>query len=158
VQRFTSRCTVERKYMTLEKQVCSLDLAKRLKELGVKQESEYEWEQERSDGKAYLKTSGIRGCRRCGAIINGFPRPRITVEHYAAFSVAELGELLPYEIKRSEQGQDRTLILTIKHQCVISYKEKWNYRETPECKGRTEADARAKMLIYLLDNKLMEAR
>jgi hypothetical protein len=31
--------------MKLENQVCSLDLAKRLKELGVKQDSYFKWEQ-----------------------------------------------------------------------------------------------------------------
>ena len=46
--------------MTLEQQVCSLELAKRLKELGVKQESYFVWHREGSlasveltDGKNY---------------------------------------------------------------------------------------------------------
>ena len=60
--------------MKLEQHVCSLDLAKRLKELGVKQESLFWW------GEI---TKEVHYCKA------GKPL------HISAFTVAELGEMLP---------------------------------------------------------------
>jgi len=148
--------------MKLEKQVCSLELAKRLKELGVKQDSEYEWETDRrpSKQKPVLKTSSIRGCRRCGAIINGLPRPTIACERFAAFTVAELGQMLPARIK----GRKYLNLVTTKREIPkehfqIGYAEQdWEevVPNTEDCAAQIEADARAKMLIYLLENDLMD--
>jgi hypothetical protein len=44
--------------MNLEQQVCSLELAKRLKELGVKQDSFFFWKRDGSD--SYLVASNSR--------------------------------------------------------------------------------------------------
>jgi hypothetical protein len=64
--------------MELEKQICSLELAKKLKELGVKQDSLFWW-------------------------VNGRGRMELHDKHtdsdsVSAFTVAELGEMLPVKI------------------------------------------------------------
>lgn len=111
--------------MLLEKQCVSLDLAKKLKTLGVKQESLYCW-LEASDG-ARLMTNPTLSTYKY-------------FDQYSAFTVAELGKMLP------------------------DYFESWKEMNTWICKetGRgpiinanTEADARAAMLVYLLENKLI---
>ena len=116
--------------MKLENQFVSLKLAKRLKELGVKQESLWNW-LEASDGARLMRNpvaDTYRYFYQC-----------------AAFTVAELGEMLPpltssfqyphhegYSCTRSDPSRMTTFT------------------------ADTEADARAKMLIYLLENKLTE--
>lgn len=65
--------------MKLSDQVCSLDLAKRLKELGVKQDSLFYW------FECPVKNEWIIG------------NPNRDWENYSAFTVAELGKLLPDE-------------------------------------------------------------
>lgn len=130
--------------MTLESQVCSLDLAKRLKELGVKQESYFEY-YKGIGGGMYL---GDTAESMNNAIFLGnTTAPQF--ERYSAFTVAELGELLPDDY------------------IVIKEKDKWeawkllrpNYElETLhplQIELENEADARAEMLIYLLENKLI---
>ena len=113
--------------MELSQQVVSLELAKRLKELGVKQESLFYYSQNGLVGGTYdvIISSSII----C-----------------SAFTVAELGELLPYncytrksktnkgcfEAHIIEKGGDEVFI------------------------DENEANARAKMLIYLIENKLVE--
>lgn len=67
----------------LEKQCVSLDLAKRLKELGVKQESYIKWIP--SAEKNPVPTSGYEYEE------GGYSDE----EQFAAFTVAELSELLP---------------------------------------------------------------
>lgn len=67
--------------MTLEQQVCSLERAKQLKELGVSQESLFYWT------KPLYSTGGYSLAREVSASGDG----------YSAFTVAELGEILaPY--------------------------------------------------------------
>lgn len=117
--------------MKLEQQVCSLPLAQRLKELGVKQESYFRWVGDSVWSEDQLSE------------YETFRTPK---ERYSAFTVAELGEMLPrYTFTR------RT------HKLVP---ERWiciNDAGLPEKEAfaNTEADARAKMLIYLLENKLI---
>jgi len=123
--------------MKLEDQVCSLDLAKKLKELGVKQESYFTWYQ------------GIGGVWYLGdpaeSMNNAVEIGHTTAPQFnfvAAFTVAELGEMLP-----------------LNHYTMRNQWEQWtpcnDERALPSESAPTEADTRAKMLIYLLENKLI---
>jgi hypothetical protein len=67
--------------MKLEQQVVSLELAKKLKELGVKQESLFYWNRHKSEISWGLSQTN------CSKISHW--------ETISAFTVAELGELLP---------------------------------------------------------------
>ncbi len=70
--------------MTVEHQVTSLELSKRLKELGVKQENAFYWEY------CGLKDEG-------GEIYYFFQSDQLPNEwSYSAFTVRELGEFLPH--------------------------------------------------------------
>jgi hypothetical protein len=115
--------------MKLEQQVCSLDLAKRLKELGVKQESLFYW----SDDVIYIH------------------KRRDAKDWYSAFTVAELGEMLPdyiYSQKRFLQSDDW---------CIYTAGEPKDFPDGKEMiHGNTESDARAKMLVYLIENNLIK--
>jgi len=120
----------------LEQQVVSLELAKRLKELGVKQESLFYWDSHAIDNVQ----NGY------GLTENG---------EYSAFTVAELGELLPYSL-------DRKLLKTAKGadgSWAIFYVEFGGSRVTRTIEDQTaatEANARACMLIHLLENHLIK--
>lgn len=133
--------------MKLENQVVSLDLAKRLKEMGVKQESYFFWYvNEPPQGQFVAKDDSFVGF---GGIVHR--------AHCSAFTVAELGEMLPDYIQQ-EDGTMAQLIIS-KHRPFWVADYQWGenmqllalYRQTAD----TEADARAKMLIYLLENKLI---
>lgn len=126
--------------MNLEKQVCSLPLAKQLKELGVKQDARYYWHEwdDGSAGLSKMKTECID-------------------DHYSnsfsAFTVAELGEMLPNCFKSEEHGYVNLVMMKLYDgHSEVMYKsgKEVAYVE----RAGTEADARAKMLIYLLENKL----
>jgi len=70
----------------LEKQVCSLELAKRLKELGVKQESAWYWKHNTESPHGKIDEWVL--CHY------GQPYEVNSSYHVSAFTVAELGELL----------------------------------------------------------------
>jgi hypothetical protein len=115
--------------MKLEDQVVSLKLANKLKELGVKQESHFMW---KYDESYYLVATNSR----CGTG-KGIAA--------SAFTVAELGEMLPFGIAYA--------LVTMKGETH------WNI-EVQGIKTRTvadtETDARAKMLICLIENGLID--
>jgi len=133
--------------MELKEQVTSLELSKKLKELGVKQESLFYWETYRSDQFDEAPHPKI---------INFKEEPGFSENSlYSAFTVAELGEMLPvviesppYTIQYLKQGNSGLWTLNLcddfRHKIEFTIQEK------------SEADARAKMLIYLLENNLME--
>ena len=168
----------------LEGQVCSLNLAKRLKELGVKQESCFDWviDDDHPGGgtqSIFLWEHGT---------YSSDPHRR----WISAFAVAELGEMLPRTIESKtieewekveeareavrdklscvfkdmdtyddqfESGMPHNIRLSYNDGLEVSYHQitdEWecNYRVI-EISGDTEADARAKMLIYLIENKLI---
>jgi hypothetical protein len=116
--------------MELKDQVCSLELAKKLKELGVKQESICQWIQLGRNNQWFIDD----GCRS-GRKEDG----------YSAFTVAELGEILKENITFSSN--------------VGSGTKKWYVVDSRSktVEADTEADARAKMLIYLIENKLIQS-
>lgn len=126
--------------MKIEDQVCSLELAKKLKELGVKQESFCFWY------KNYSPDWQLRTDRDClgeywgGNLI------------YSAFTVAELGAILPMKLKYKGMN----LILQSNCKNIVAYRiaNDLNSYILHQIQD-TEANARAKMLIYLLENKLV---
>lgn len=146
--------------MKLENQVVSLDLAKKLKELGVKQESQFNW----------WKGIGVgRIMPNDWSQFNMEPKPMYDTadvkEKISAFTVAELGEMLPIYIcdparrlskqdkkcfSLQQRGFDEDYVDDAK---PISFEVSYNGTEV-KTREDTEADARAKMLIYLLENKI----
>ena len=119
----------------LEKQVCSLELAKRLKELGVKQESYFSW---------------VEGAIWDATMQSDYETPNIEKRSkwIAAFTVAELGEMLPDQISSWKMGLEWICSYDELHESGVAIPEQRVFEGT-------EADARAKMLIYLVENKFV---
>jgi hypothetical protein len=133
--------------MELEKQICSLELAKRLKELGVEQGSIWAWREHTSklDGVESGISSNI--CANEGRKSGNFDTYKD--EYFAAFTVAEFGEMLQAGLVRGWKG------INGKWYCVWAYSpEKLEDKHPTTFEATTEADARAKMLIYLIENGL----
>lgn len=133
--------------MPLEKQVCSLELAKKLKELGVKQESLYVWVEKFPifDERDRLVTFQEYQYRL--ATIPLSDKAKGLIKTFSAFTVAELGDMLPGNIN----GEP---IL-----CQWGLMHNVHYIGIPQLhqeEANTEADARAKMLIYLIENNLIQ--
>lgn len=115
--------------MKLEDQVCSLELSKRLKELGVKQESIFWWPGENPDYHP----------------VRALSKNEPSDYWSSAFTVAELGEMLPVGI--------------ITELANLSVKGKrWLCKENSivEIRAETEANARAKMLIHQIEKGLVK--
>lgn len=111
----------------IEDHVTSLELSKKLKELGVKQESEYHW-------KVFYNGQPPELSRLTPDRSNKFV-------NYSAFLASELEEMLP-DYYATHHGEDG-------YRCFGGEKI---HSEVAD----TEANARAKMLIYLIENGLME--
>lgn len=126
--------------MQLEQQVCFLGLAKKLKELGVEQESLWFWVKSIVYGWMVASKSNVFG-----------------LESYPAFTVSELGVLLPEIVVDEEDGSEFSVI---HFENMGSFYTAYNYNNTNEnvfVEGAySEADARAKMLIYLIENELWQ--
>lgn len=122
----------------LTQQVSSLELSQKLKELGVNQESLFYWRKKNST--EYVLSYYL-----------SIPLSPVEMEesgrYVSAFTVAELGEMLPeYGCETMKVGNNRWRVT---YPCEL-----WEDNQAL-FEADTEADARAKMLIYLLENKLM---
>ena len=111
--------------MKHEDQVSNLEYSQRLKELGVKQESLFYWSFIQ-DGRWILEKGKGWG------------------DTYSAFTVAELGEGLRKAYKHMG-GKIRTFSTSERMRQVVSDIDSF----------KDEANARSKMLIYLIENKLI---
>ena len=151
--------------MKLENQVVSLDLAKKLKEFGVKQDSLFYWRLEYHTSESFDngKSLGKEGIFSGEYELEYLPKPRFTTANVkwdqsdldkineteiSAFTSAELGELLP------------KAYMSFKNSIGDWYSEDLNEFIEPEYRSvidtaKTEANARAKCLIYLLENNLI---
>lgn len=128
--------------MQLKQQVCSLELAKKLKELGVEQESLFYWDESPDEENAEVFFQ------------RGQKDDLFNRRYISAFTVAELGEMLPkgnfsiryIGVEKWEAGNNITTYLGMAQggpKCDLHIEE-----------ADTEATARAKMLIHLIKNNL----
>lgn len=124
--------------MYVENQVCSLELSKQLQKLGVKQKSLFYWVRMPTEDEK-IEGYGLT------FLTNMFIDKSNFKEIYSGFSVAELGEMLPsfIEIERDCYSDDEKYLWRIKS-CEN------------EIFDENETNARARMLILLIENKLME--
>lgn len=144
--------------MKPENQVSSFEPSKKLKELGVRKKSILAWN---PDTKKL--TSGYLGVPQ--------PKDHNKFENrISAFTVAELGEMLPAKINYLSYFTIKQKFITHIHakpeDYFFNYKGKYDTNQASgESKissilvgsqSKTEADARAKMLIYLIENNLIK--
>ena len=132
--------------MKLKNQVCSLKLAEKLKKLGYPQKGLFWW-------SVYYNLKTNKPNYNDGEIHYGKDMSASIHFDYVAPTVAELGEIM------KEKGMGTTAYSTlVKKEWWVSGgiwdvgKQKYDGLET----DKTWANALAKMLIYLLENKLLE--
>ena len=114
--------------MKLEDQVSSIEASMMLKELEVKQDSYFSWILSKSTGRVLLSPSHLILTRRYERLCS-------------AFTVAELGEMLKYNLQLYYTDHDEDYHITAFGKAVFFTDSK-------------EADARAKMLIYLKEKEI----
>ena len=124
-----------------KKQVASLELSMQLEKLGVKQDTLLYWIQ-------YTTSDGLKGEWIVTQLYDPWGG---TIKLYSAPTVAELGEMLPARIKTYYGSWNYLHITKLENskEWIVTY-----YHD--EIKGNTLANACAKMLIYLIENKLMQ--
>jgi hypothetical protein len=140
--------------MNIKDQVVSLELAKELKDLGVQQDSYFWWIQ-------YCTSDG---CKSEWKIEQLYCPWSGSLETYAVPTVAELGEMLPGEI--SEKIGNMTANPYFLDCGKIDSEHSYYVRYIRHATGDTfcimrrskEADARAKMLIYLIKEGIVKAK
>jgi len=116
--------------MKIESQVCSLELAKKLKELGFEQESAFYYADD-EDGELLLVLNKDGESDPIVAHLGEFEEEDSI--NVSAYTVAELGEMFP----------DGFICI---HANTVEQHREYDL---------TEADARAKTLIYLKENNLI---
>ena len=116
--------------MKLEQQVTSLELSKRLKKLGVKQESLFH------HCPCGCITTKVAGSSHPSHVVGGLETSDL-VPYPSAFTAAELGEMLRPHLKKNVWLSE----------IIDAMRDAENMND--------EADARAKMLIYLVENQLI---
>ncbi len=131
--------------MNLQDQVTSLELSKRLKELGVKQNSLFHWFSNKRDNV------------QCWDIM--YSTYDDIPDRYSAFTSSELGEMIPAILQPDTPSKSDLKFDSCKdidNRWMVSYFYNLNLPAAICIIADTEANARAKMIIYLIENKLME--
>jgi len=130
--------------MKLENQVCSLENARKLDDLGMRRESLFSYQR-------FIHTEGSMPRVRSNRLARLHQSYKVIAPTY---TVAELGEILGNKIDvRHRLSPDRKVILT---------SPDWSrgancYSNPIHFEADTEANARALMLIWLLENKHVTA-
>lgn len=130
--------------MKLEDQVTSLDLCRRLKELGVKQESYFWWVKKNFANDPPVDPWIVEAYQDTHAM-----------ENTSAFAVPELGEMLPINIRIDKSPFILVIGKTWMKTWVVSYRNS-KIGKSIEFQSEIEADARARTLIYLIEQKLLK--
>ena len=149
--------------MKLENQVISLEIAKKLKELGVKQESYFYWNVD----KAFIGEDRFYQVQQKDrpSVKEGY-----SVDEFSAFTVAELGEMFPVIIDTKDARGTFDFVISktfSDKKWFVGYSkinlgrihsDDQHYTLAGQQYERTLADALGKMLIYLLENNLIEVK
>lgn len=144
--------------MTLEQQVTSLEISKRLKELEVKQESLFYWEGKTLVAKTTLGFTTF-GCEGTGGEPTWYPRSEVEEEQFSAFTASELGEMLPQYIILDGGLENYSCELEIVRSSAWRFyygdmNKEYSFKFTAST-NTSEANARGEFLVYLLENKLI---
>lgn len=148
--------------ISLESQVVSLELSKRLKELGVKQEdSLHAWIRCLPREQVKWVDHNLLDTHAEYFVSANFKEWSWAGWQCAAFTVAELGQWLPTTI--DNRYKDCTLWINMRnmhhsndtHQYCVWY-ENARPEEKIEIVANTEANARAKCLIYLIEKGIVK--
>lgn len=144
--------------MKKEDQVCALKQAKRLKELGVQNGSYFSWQHY----PAMIYRNESIG------VINSLAKESVTDpgESWPAFTVAELGVMLPVYINVTQEQYPYRLTIwnnpaglsNEARDWRICYESKFGEKRIPGDEGiksANEAICRAAILIHLLENNLL---
>lgn len=139
--------------MKIENQVCNLELSRRLKEIVIKQYSLFYW----ADSSIVI---GIdinlllynNKTRTLSGINNHWPDNDHS-EVSSAFTASELGELLPSVRILNQPSLNKKF--NIPYWEICSYLDNIEHIKTGD---NNLANSMAKMLIYLLENGLMELK
>jgi len=138
--------------MELSKQVTSLELSRRLKELGFEQES------------LFYHSANVGGMLSKEQFLAHDPFNQEKLQDdgfreavdktYSAYTVAELGEMLPERIKINHEEKSFSIF---REKINETWDVAYSTNTDDDCglwqQANTEANARAKMLIYLKENK-----
>ena len=138
---FVAEAQLRTKHIKLEYQICSLELAQQLKELGVKQESLFYWFTECSANTKFIPKeyelkflpNRIEDKSDIGNAVGIFG-------FISAFSVAELGILIGNGLNIRINMSGNIVVYHTLHEAGFT--------------AETIVDAMAKMLIYLIENNL----
>ena len=174
--------------MKLEQQLTSLELSKKLKELGVKQDSLWYFVKDDNEGfERYVQIDDfIHEWDTDSEYGQSIPTIHDVLEDekwsdwkkdesiliVSAFTVAELGEMLPREIIHQKETN---LVEPVPYRIIYEKRNDIGHTvrypnftiflgDTPfmddlaNFTDVTEANARAKMIIYLLENHLMTVK
>jgi hypothetical protein len=133
--------------MNIQQQICNFELNKKLKELGVNQESTFYWE-------IIVNEEGDRTVTnlRFGKFYDDTANKK-HVTYISAFTATELGAMLPDTAVLSNGRRHALVIGKPLGEWQVGYREG---TEPLIFKAETEADARAKMLIYLIEQGIVK--
>jgi hypothetical protein len=127
----------------ITKQVCSLTVAQKLKAVEIPQDSLWYWVPSSNSQRPLLVPAEEIG-----------EYPLFQAAAVSAFTAGELGELLPSEIEQHGECL-RLLCLKTPRAFSVAYVLTPAGRQSEiESKAPTEAEARAQMLLFLVENKL----
>lgn len=136
--------------MPLQKECCSLEPARQLKELGVEQNSLYYWVSFRNESSPKSQWSNVYNIIVGSDEIEDYEEKEYLKDlvYYSAFTSSELGEMLPEGITEKKEYFECWYQKNGEDWCSFTARH-CNFRD------KNLANSMAKMLIYLKQNNLI---